>query len=105
MWAGALSGFLTKDVQKAEGIHNEGPSKKKKKTRRDAHTHSLEMKLLPRTEIGPQQQRNTHKSGKRQRAVKGKEREEGEGGGSKKRDNAETTSEFFESMTPLNAVF
>lgn len=79
MWAGALSGFLTKDVQKAEGIHNEGPSKKKK-TRRDAHTHSLEMKLLPRTEIGPQQQRNTHKSGKRQSPEEGKERV-GRGGG------------------------
>lgn len=78
MWAGALSGFLTKDVQKAEGIHNEGPSKKKT-TRRDAHTHSLGMKLLPRTEIGPQQQRNTHKSGKRQRPEEGKEMEEGEG--------------------------
>lgn len=101
MWAGALSGFLTKDVQKAEGIHNEGPSKKK--TRRDAHTHSLGMKLLSRTEIGPQQQRNTHKSGKRQSPEEGKERERG--GGRKKRDNAETTSEFFESMTPLNAVF
>lgn len=73
MWAGALSGFLTKDVQKAEGIHNEGPSKKKT-TRRDAHTHSLGMKLLPRTEIGPQQQRNTHKSGKKQRPEEGKKR-------------------------------
>lgn len=51
----------------------------KKKTRRDAHTHSLGMKLLPRTEIGLQQQRNTHKSGKRQRPEEGKKREEGEG--------------------------
>lgn len=62
------------------------------KKRRDAHTHSLEMKLLPRTEIGQQRTKEHTQKCARGQAKRGMGI--GRGRGRQKRDNAETTSEF-----------